>query len=292
MENVNTFQVLPDEIPRIKFNVEAQEQFGNDRGIVFEHWAAVPSAIGMKERGEYRRSDQLDTISSNGFIYKKVGEFVGTIVSNSLTQQPTDGGIYDNSTARLILPKFYKVVCKSSEQKEIALLPGDRLYVKNIELIVSNYQLSEYNPNGVSYIQFPIKNVDYLIDSRNVEYQQGVNFKIDQSGDIRWIDGKGNPGVDPDTGKGRVFSIRYTYLAFWYVSALINEIRVTNIDQSENPVRLPYHVQIQREYIYYNKVKPAPENTIQVEKRANKGPIDPVDPNQYEIKVNINNIEE
>ena len=40
-------KVLPDAIPDIKFNLEAQEQFGNDKGVVFEHWAAIPSPIGL-----------------------------------------------------------------------------------------------------------------------------------------------------------------------------------------------------------------------------------------------------
>ena len=252
---MDKIKALPDILPSVKFNLTAQEQFGNDRGILFVHWVAIPSSVGLKDRGDLRRPDTLDTISSNGFLYKKVGTFNATLISNQLAQQQIDAGLYDNSTARLVLPKYYKEVCNNPEQQEIALLPGDRIYCKDLELVVGNYQRVEYNPHGQDHIQFPIKCVSYLIDSRNVEYKQGVHFKIDKDGNLVWIDGKANPGIDPDTGKGRVYSIRYTYLAFWYVHQLINEIRVTN-DGEGNAQRLPYHCTIQREYVYYNKVKP------------------------------------
>lgn len=290
----DNFKALPDLIPNIKFNSKAQEQFANARGVVFEHWSAIPSPIGLKDRGDYRRSEALDTISENGFIYKKVGEFVGTIVSNSHSHNfggPAEGGIYDNSTARIIIPKFYK----NCPDKEISLLPGDRVYAKDIELKVENYQRAEYNPDGADYLQFPAKCVNQLVDSRGIEYTEGREFKINKDGNITWIPGKENPGIDVDTGRGRIYSIRYKYVAFWYIQQLINEVRITNTEGSETPDRMPYHAVIQREYVYHNKNRGSKQNTTEKqekEPRVQEEVVETTEPNGPQVKVDIRNFSE
>jgi hypothetical protein len=248
-------KVLPDLIPNIGFNLKAQEAFATDHGIIIEHWAAVPSPIGKKDRGDYRRPDKLDTIAENGFVYKKVGEFVGTILGNGRSNNhgAAEGGIYDDSTSRLTMPKFYKSLCSGSKDpKEISLLPGDRLYTAQLETKVANYQEAQYNPSGTDYLQFPASCVEQLIDSRGIEYKEGKHFVVDNNGNIKWKNGQNNPGVDPDTGKGRIYGVRYQYRAFWYVQRLLNEIRITNEGDSSTPTRLPYQAVIQREYVYHN----------------------------------------
>lgn len=263
-------RALPDLLPEIKFNLNAQEAFAKARGVVFEHWAATPSPIGLKDRGDYRRSDTLDVFSENGFIFKKVGEFVATLVNapdSSQTGGPAEGGLYDNSTGRLILPKFYNKDCPS-DTKEISILPGDRVYAKDLELVVDNYQRAEYNPTGSDFLQYPAKCVQTLIDSKGIEYTEGVQFKVNSEGNIQWIDGKSNPGIDPETGKGRVYSIRYGYKAFWYVTQLLNEIRITNTDTATEPTRMPQHVMVQREYVYHNKNRGDKANKTEKEIKA------------------------
>jgi hypothetical protein len=282
---------MPDIIPEIKFNLDTQEKFGNARGVVFEHWSAIPSPIGLKDRGDYRRPDSLDTVSENGFIYKKVGCFVGTIIGNSHQNNSTvaEAGIFDNSTARIVIPRFYK-----DTEKSISLLPGDRIYAKDIELGVENYQRAQYNPKSSDYLQFPAKCVSQLMDSKGISYEQGKNFTISENGNIRWIAGKDNPGIDPETGKGRIYSIRYEYIAFWYIQQLINEIRITNNNGAEDPARMPYHAAIQREYVYHNKNRgdKAETNEKTETSRTNEEPKESIEPNSPQVKVDIRNFSE
>lgn len=286
----------PDLIPNVGFNMEAQETFATDKGIVIEHWAAIPSPIGKKDRGDYRRPDKLDVISENGFLYKKVGEFVGTILNNSRSNSygPAEGGIYDDSTSRLMMPRYYKSLCDGTEdKKEISLLPGDRLYAAQLELKVSNYQEAQYNPQGTDYLQFPADCVEMLTDSRGIEYKQGKHFDVDKNGNIKWRSGQNNPGVDPDTGKGRIYGIRYKYKAFWYVQRLLNEIRVTNESDSSKPARLPYHAVIQREYVYHNanrNKEQAIDNT-QEKPRTVQEPVEQVTKKPDLIKVDVKDYE-
>ena len=282
-------------IPNIGFNLNVQEQFATEKGICFEHWAAIPSAIGKKDRGDYRRPDSLDTISEGGFLYKKMGEFVGTIVNNSKRHDfnALEGGIYDNSTARLVIPVKYKKKC--TKKQEISLLPGDRVYAKDMKLKVDNYQEVDYNPNGSDVLQFPALDVIFLRDSNNKEFKCGKDFKINKDGNIKWVQGGNNPGIDVETGKGRIYSVRYTYNAFWYVQQLMNEIRVTNTEDSSKPARLPYHAVIQREYVYHDKLRGDAKNSNTEEtvtERTKPEPQDSIDPNQFEVQVDIRNFSE
>ena len=293
----NKIKAIPDiPLPEVKFNLEAQEKFAKSRGVIFEHWAAIPSPIGKKDRGDYRRPDSLDTISENGFIYKKIGEFVGTIIGNSKNHKiggAAEAGIYDNSVARLVIPKTYDTSCVKGKE-DISLLPGDRVYAKDIDLKVDNYQEAEFNPKGSDILQFPAICIYFLEDSNNNSYEQGVHFNIDKNGNIKWIAGKDNPGIDPDTGKGRIYSVRYTYNAFWYIQQLINEIRITNTDTSNDPARLPYHAVIQREYVYHNRNNGDTKDTNSDTRteRTQPAPVEELDPNDTEVKVDIRNFSE
>ena len=273
--------ILRDNIKNVGFNLKAQEKFVKDHSIVFEHYSAIPSPIGLKDRGDYRRPDSLDTFSSNGFIYKKVGEFDAVLVSNSKSKQPIDGGLYDNASARLILPKYY---CDG--KTSISLLPGDRVYIKDISVEVANYQRVEYSLNNVDYLQFPATNVSLIIDSTNQEYTCGSDFTVTEEGNIKW--GSMNPGTDPDTGKGRVYSIRYNYKAFYYVDQLINEVRITNDGDSSQPNRMPMHVTIQREFVYHNQISNN-NNSITEKPRKAEEPDIVVDENKYEVNVDLRN---
>jgi hypothetical protein len=279
---------IPFPIPDIGVNLESQDQFVQNRGVHFEHYAALPSPIGLKDRGDYRRSDLYDSVSSNGMIYKKAGCFIGVITSNSKRKTQSDGGIVDYSTARLSLPRFYE------DGSEIHLAPGDRVFIKDLEVLVPNYQRVEHNPGGLDRAQFPIKCVDHLMDSRGIEYKQGVHFKL-KDGQIQWIDGKDNPGTDPDTGNGRIYSIRYKYNAHWYITEIPNEVRVAqSFDENGEKVaqRMPYSAIIQREYVYYNQNNDVDKDTGRQKEVRNierpKEPVKVVD--EYQVKVDMTDV--
>ena len=257
-----------DSIPKgplgheITINLDAQDDFVKQHGVDFIHYKAIPSPIGIKERGDYRKIDAADVAASNGFIYKEAGCFTARTVSNSKSKNPIDGGLFDESTARLILPRFYNAAEESENGNRIHLAPGDRIFAKDVENKVPNYQRMTYNPGGVDIPQFPILFVEHLMDSQGDEYVFGRHFTVTSEGNIRWIAGQKNPGIDNDTGKGRVYGIRYLYNAHWYILSIPNEVRLGRATSggTRSPQRMPYHAVIQREYVYHNQVNAAPEN--------------------------------
>jgi len=258
----------PSDPWQVSLNMTADEDFINGQGTDFIHYKAVPSSIGMKERGDYRKIDAPDIAASNGFKYICAGEFTAVMVSNNKSKNPIDGGLFDESTARLIMPRFYNKDGTDSGGKRIHLAPGDRVYIKDADVEVPNYQKMTYNPGREDIAQFPITCVEYLEDSQGIVYTAGRHFKVNQDGNIQWI-GQKNPGIDPDTGKGRVYSIRYLYSAHYYVLSIPNEVRVGRVTEGgvRSPQRMPYHCVLQREYVYHNQVN---SNKPEVQEKKTK----------------------
>lgn len=286
-KQLRTLAKNPKDLFQPTMDLSKNDDLIKGRGVEFVHWVAIPSPIGLKDRGDYRRSDQYDTITSNGMIYKKAGCFIAAVVSNSKSKRPIEGGVFDYSTARMLVPRFYE------DGEEINLAPGDRVFVKDLEVLVSNYQRMQYNPTGFDRAQFPVKSVQHLIDSTGKEYKCGYHFKV-KDGHISWVDGRANPGIDPETGKGRVYSIRYKYNAHWYITQIPNEVRVIQGTEGNKrfPQRMPYSAVIQREYVYYNQ-----NNDVDKDHGREKEVRDIQEPeekvqttDEYQIKVDINDI--
>jgi hypothetical protein len=273
------------------------DQFPTGLGVQLTHFKAIPSPLGLKDRGDFRRPDTIDTIASNGMIYKASGCFTATFVSNSTSPRWGDAGILDDSTARLILPRFYDTSTGVANGERIYPAVGDRLYIadKDADVYVPDYHKMEYNVDQPDQAQYPICKVEFLTDSRGINYVQNVDFKVNKDGLIEWIAGGKNPGIDPETGKGRIYAIRYLYKAHWYIAQIPNEVRITNVtkDGVRTPERLPYHLVVQREYVYFNQnnsSKPITQ-TQPRSNRVNEAPSQSIT-NDGSVQVNMASIDE
>lgn len=263
-------------------------------GSDLDHFACMPSPIGKNDRGDLRRNDGVDTITSNGFIYTKIGTFTATITSNTREQKLGSSGVLDPSEATLVMPRFYNTGGGVANSNRIFLAPGDRLYYSdpNADTRVATYQYMDYLPDEDNVPRYPIVCLQApLIDSRNISYVAGVDFTITADGNIRWLPGGQNPGIDPDTGKGRIYTIRYLYKAYYYVVALPHEVRMTNITVGSvrQPERMPMHAVIVREHIFHDvnrggktnqNVNPTPQRTV-------PAPIEPINPNSTIVPVDM-----
>ncbi len=279
------------------FDLQRQDVFVTSLGVDFSHYRAMPSPIGQKDRGDYRRSDGVDTITSNGMIYTCAGKFTATITDNTRKGARSDGGLLDPSESRLVLPRFYNLTGQADGPR-IYLAPGDRVYISDpdADVKVSNYHKMDYEEGVPNVPMFPICQLEApIIDSRNIEYIQGVDFNLTSDGNILWLPTGKNPGIDPDTGKGRIYSIRYLYKAFWYVTALPKEVRISNVFEgvTRNPERLPYHAVIVREYIFHNQNRGAPTNQLKstTPKRVDAAPLESIDPAKPVINVDMRDYE-
>lgn len=283
-------------------DLKKQDQFVTGAAVEYIHYKAIPSPLGQKDRGDYRRSDGVDTITSNGMLYKCSGRFSATMTDNSRAQKKHDGGQSDPSQSRLVLPRFYNKDPNNGEQADgdrIYLAPGDRIYVAdpNTDVLVSNYHKMDYEVDVDNVPMFPIVKLEMsIVDSQNIEYVCGQDYKITQAGNIRWITGGRNPGIDPDTGKGRIYSVRYLYRAYWYILSLPKEVRITGVTNGNvrTPERMPYHAVIVREYVYHNQNKgdSQNQNVSKTPERADAAPVESINPDKYVVPVDMTAIAE
>jgi|GEM_PF-1879697 len=287
---------------QLSFDLKRQDVFVTSFAIDFLHYKAMPSPIGKKDRGDYRRQDGVDTITSNGMIYKCSGVFSATMVDNERKQRKGDIGTLDPSTGRIIMPRFYNkdgTKGNLADGKRIYLAPGDRLYIADpvADVKVENYQEMDYEPGIDNEAKFAIVELALpIVDSRNIEYTENVDFSITCDGNVRWLDSGKNPGIDPTTGKGRIYSIRYRYKAYWYVTMIPKEVRVTNVttDGIRSPERMAYHAVITREYMYHNQNKGDAVNQLESKdpKRAQSEPVRSITPNKFVVPVDMSAIGE
>lgn len=264
-------------------------------GSDFTHYRAIPSPIGMNDRGDLRRSDGVDTITSNGMIYRCAGKFTATMTDNEREQKLGASGPLDPSVARLVMPRFYNKEAVADGDR-IYLAPGDRLYFSDpqADVRVANSQKMDYQPDVDNVPMFPIVNLlDKVIDSKNIEYTENVDFIITAEGNIRWLSSGKNPGIDPNTGKGRIYAIAYLYKAFYYVWQLPKEVRITNVTEGNErvPERMPMHALVVREYIFHNQNRGGDtnQNRTQTPQRVVQAPIEPINPNSPIIPVDMSN---
>ena len=91
---------------QVSFDIKKIDQMATSHGVDFIHYKALPSPIGQKDRGDLRRSDGVDTITSNGMIYSCAGKFTATMIDNTSQERDSEAGQIEASEARIILPRF------------------------------------------------------------------------------------------------------------------------------------------------------------------------------------------
>ncbi len=279
------------------FDLDRLENFVTGLGVQFFHYKAMPSPIGKLDRGDYRRNDGVDTITSNGMIYICSGKFTATMTDNSRSRTRGEAGILDPSESKLVMPRFYdKDAVGDVKGARIYLSPGDRIYVADPEadVLVSNPQEIDYVPGVDNVAMFPICRMELpILDSTNQNFTEGVDYSITSDGLIRWILGGKNPGIDSATGKGRIYSVRYLYRAYWYITVLLKEVRVTRVTDfatgERKPSRMPYHAIAVREFMFRNQNNGDAQNQLKPKdpRRTVQNQVEAVNPSKYSVPVEM-----
>ncbi len=239
----------------IEFDVRAFDNLVKSQGVLLEHWRAMRCPVGVIDRYDsLRRPHEHHENCSNGMIYTFAGTFQGVFTGNNLSNKADATGNLDSSSAQIIVPRFY-TKDDGTDGERIYPAPYDRFYYADANILVPNWEVMEAHITGQERLAFPAEQVFELIDARGVRYQEGVEYNL-VKGNVVWR-GQNQPGQDMDSGKGRVYSLRYLYRPFWYVSRMLHEIRVTSITNDVTGERVTEMVNkllsAQREYIFLNE---------------------------------------
>lgn len=253
---------LPD--AAVSFDIPAFDRLIESQGVTFVHWRAMRCPVGLVDQYDIRRPHEDHEGCSNGFVYTCAGKIKAAFTGNSNAPNFSGTGILNGASVSVTMDRFY-----DGTREPIYISAFDRLYLDEENIAVVNWQLFEASATGRERLNFPVVQVQDLIDTDGTRYS-GADFEV-IGGQVCWLTQR-RPGADPTTGKGRVCSIRYTYRPYWYVKQLIHEVRVA---QAENPatgireiMRLPQAALLQREYVFEDEEKdsraPDPDSARQV----------------------------
>lgn len=215
-------------------------------GVEFCHWRSMRCPVGLIDES----TDRVVHIGnhhncSNGFLYTKAGSVKAILTGNSMDSRLSEVGFLDGSSVSVTLDLTYQ-----DSGCEVYIAPFDRLYLADEAIVVSNWQLVTHTPAEDDKLNFPAVSVQDLVDNQGTVYKQDVDFSV-RDGRIHWL--TGGPGIQPNTNKGRVYSVRYTYRPYWLVSHLSHEIRVVQGQDAygnQTTKRMPQAASLQREYVH------------------------------------------
>jgi hypothetical protein len=163
-------------------------------------------------------------------------------------QKQNDVGFIDGSTVQVTAPRFY-----DDTQEEVQVAPFDRFYLREEAIAVSHYQLVEAHATGRDKLSFPAVEVTDIMDATGRKYGPS-DFKI-EDGQIVWL--TGGPGFDASRNKGIIYAVRYLYRPYFYVSRIMHQVRVAQIDLPLERVvmRMPQAFVLTREIVFENEDK-------------------------------------
>ena len=240
--NVSTIDHVDSDVG---FDVSRFDEAIATHGVEMVHYRAMRCPVGLLDRDDVRRPHEDHEGCSNGFLYTCAGDITCLFTGNSKSTNPNDAGLMDGSTVSVTFPRTY-----DNSDACVMVAPFDRFFFRQEEVVVDTWQLFEHSRMTNDRLQFPAVFVWDLVDSAGKRYTSGVDFEV-RGGNIFWI---GNtPGINSETGKGRVCSVRYAYRPYYYVDRLIHEVRVASVfgaDGDKHTSRMPISAVLSREYLF------------------------------------------
>jgi hypothetical protein len=231
-------------------NLKAFDDAIRSQGVSMVHYRAMACPQGMIDRDDTVRRNHVDHDGCNlGYLYKQMGTVTALFTGNSVGHQNLDMGAIDGSTAQMTLPRFY-----DGTDTQVYLNYADRFYMAEENVLVPHWEIFEHNISGFDRLRWPLAQVQNLIDNRLVEYTAGVDFEL-ANGQIHWLGNK-RPGIDPDSGKGRICTAWYLYRPYFYVQRISHEVRVVQTMDAlgnRSVQRAPYQITVVRETQFENK---------------------------------------
>ena len=208
-------------------------------GVKFTHYRAMRCPIGVGDADDIRKSHDHHHGCSNSYLYRRVGACTILLSGNSTDAKHEDAGLLDGSSIRVTLPRFYD----DQPDKRIHIAYADRFYFDGAEVEVPDWQMIPAHDTGVDRLQFPALKIEHVIDSSGREYSPTL-YTV-RNGDLVWT-GQDRPLP------GTVMTVWYLYTAFYYVSRLINQVRVAQVVDIDGPriERMHESCILQRENVF------------------------------------------
>jgi len=266
----------------VKMDIFANNNLIAQNGVLCMHYASVPDVINQRVEGDLRDSfDQMDDYQfennvvfkrENGHIYIQKKPVFIILTNNSTDLINTPSGLYGNSGAYATVNRWYQ---NTNETVHISQFDKMVPCSSENEIIGTAKQKFRHNNTGVDRLNFPIVDIEFLVDSDGKFYQKNVDFDI-IDGVIKWK-GHNRPGNDPVTGKGKICSARFQYKRYFYIKMVPHDFRSTPVINSMGQAQVkrgPMQAVLQADEIFLNekrKAEDSPEDVLLAGDTDNEG---------------------
>ncbi len=233
----------------ISFDPEAFDTAIRSQGVQLIHYRAMRCPVGIIDQYDQRKPHDDHSGCSNGFIYTEAGRVTAMFTGVTEEMRQLDMGLLDGSTVQVTVPRFYD----DTEDELVRVAPFDRLYLAQEEVTVVHWQLAEAHVTGREKLSFPVVRVLDLMDANGRRYGDD-DYRI-ENGQIVWVGAQ--PGFDAARNKGTIFSVRYEYRPYFYVTRMMHETRVAQVDTplERKVLRMPQAFLLTREFSFEKEDK-------------------------------------
>lgn len=222
------------------------DQLLNQRGVRMLHSKAVPCP-NVQTVDDNAHQPNCPYCDNNGFLHYDEKEIWATFGGNSIQKTFEAHGVWEIGMATITAPTEYP------DGSEADFNTYDRIRIP--DFTVRMWELKEYEPRpgGIQQLRYPIEKVDFasaIVDGQQVFYKEGVDFNIDDNGNIVWVYGK-TPAYDKDTGHGQPITWGFYAEPVYYVVQTLRELRITQeLSQGQKIAkRLPQSILVKRDFL-------------------------------------------
>ncbi len=220
-------------------------------GIKMKHFTALPCPV-----GRISKDDSLNKIHNdhsgcfNGHIYQFAGVVAMLFTGNGRHPRYEEGQTLAGSNVQATVPTTY-----DDSNVPVIVAPWDLFRFDEPPYSVPQWEMVDSHEGGRDRLKYPAVSVLRVMDNRGLSYTS-ADYRVDaETGELVWT-GQHRPGIDPDTGKGRLNSVRYTYNPFYYCSGLNHEVRILPVVDpttgERSMAQAPRTISLERETTFHS----------------------------------------
>lgn len=237
---------MPPLIPDPSIMGISFDQLLNNRGVRMLHSKAAPCP-NVQTVDDNAHQPNCPFCDNNGFIHYDEREIWATFGGNSIQKTFEAHGVWEIGMATVTAPTEYP------NGDEADFNTYDRLAIP--DFTVRMWELKEYEPRdgNKQSLRYPVQKIDYataVINGEQVLYKVGVDFNIDEDGDIVWVEGK-QPPYNSTLERGTPITWVFYATPVYYVVQTLRELRITQelVQGEKTARRLPQSILVKRDFL-------------------------------------------
>lgn len=243
---VSTPSPMPIYLPDPSIKGASFDQLLGQRGIRFIHHKAIP-CMNIKSTEFEAHTPDCEFCDDSGIIYYSSQEIWGVFSGNSIEKTFEAHGVWEVGSAVVTLPTMYP------DGTQADFNTYDRLEMPDYTVRLWELKGYEPRPGNIQELRYPVEKVEYastIVDGVQTFYTQGVDFNVDDNGDIVWVVGK-TPPYDKVLERGAVVGWAYYAKPVYVVLQSLRELRVTQeqINGVKTTIRLPQQILVRRDFM-------------------------------------------